>query len=101
MSSRGRFFFWSRKRRRAGAFFLEQKKGGVLGVFFWSRKFAAAVLFAAENFIQPIFPAIRERLICAVAVKGNFFEDSFRVRYSSICLDLRLDLPIILFTIFG
>ena len=42
-----------------------------------------------------------KRLICAVAVKGNFFEDSFRVRSSSICLDLRLDLPIILFTIFG
>ena len=42
-----------------------------------------------------------ERLICAVAVKGNFFEDSFRVRSSSIFLDLRLDLPIILFTIFG
>ena len=27
-------------------------------------------------------------------------EDSFRVRSSSICLDLRLDLSIILFTIF-
>ena len=80
-------------------FFLEQK-GGVLRVFFWSRKFAVAVLFAAEILFSQFFRQV-ERLICAVAVKGNFFEDSFRVRSSSICLDLRLDLPIILFTIFG
>ena len=75
-------------------------KIGVLCVFFWSKKFAAAVLFAAEILFSQFFRQ-SERLICAVAVKWNFFEDSFRVRSSSICLDLRLDLPIILFTIFG
>ena len=39
--------------------------------------------------------------LCSGSVKKGIFEDSFRVRSSSICLDLRLDLPIILFTIFG
>ena len=74
-------------------------KIGVLCVFFWSRKFGAVVLFAAEILFSQFFWQ-SARLICAVAVKGNFFEDSFRVRSSSICLDLRLDLPIILFTLF-
>ena len=38
---------------------------------------------------------------CVQWQKKGIFEDSFRVRSSSICLDLRLDLSIILFTIFG
>ena len=39
------------------------------------------------------FPAVRGGQICQCEKKG-IFEDSFRVRSSSICLDLRLDLPI-------
>ena len=93
------WFFWSRKRRRAGAFFSGAKRRGA-GRFSWSRKFAAAVLFAKKILFSQFFRQ-SERLICAVAVKGNFFEDNFQVRSSSFCLDLRLDLPIILFTIFG
>ena len=80
-------------------FFFRAENGCVQCAFFWSRKFAAAVLLS-RNFIQPIFPAIRETDLCSGS-KREFFEDSFRVRSSSICLDLRLDLPIILFTIFG
>ena len=81
-------------------FFFRAENGCVQCAFFWSRKFAAAVLLLSRNFIQPIFPAIRETDLCSGS-KREFFEDSFRVRSSSICLDLRLDLPIILFTIFG
>ena len=40
--------------------------------FFWSRKFAATVLFAAEILFSQFFRQA-ERLICAVAVKGIFF----------------------------
>ena len=66
-----RVFILEQKIGLAGAFFLEQK-GGVLRGFFWSRKFAAAVLFAAEILFSQFFRQV-ERLICAVAVKGNFF----------------------------
>ena len=86
------------------AFFFRAENGCVQCAFFWSR-----------NFIQPIFPAIRETDLCSVSKRNLFWvyfyrkvflfrsdsEDSFRVRSSSICLDLRLDMPIILFTIFG
>ena len=84
-----RFFFLFReqKRRRVGRVFLEQK-------------ICSDNFICSRNFIQPIFPAIRETDLCSGS-KREFFEDSFRVRSSSICLDLRLDLPIILFTIFG
>ena len=75
------------KRKGAGRFFLEQK-------------ICSGSFICNRNFIQPIFPAIRETDLCSGS-KRKFFEDSFRVRSSSICLDLRLDLPIILFTIFG
>ena len=85
--------------RRAGRFFREQKTG-VCSVCFSGADFAAAVLLLSRNFIQPIFPTSRETDLCGGS-KREFFEDSFRVRSSSICLDLRLDLPIILFTIIG
>ena len=70
------------KRRRAGA-----------AIFFSGADFAATVLLLSRNFIQPIFPASREIDLCGGS-KREFFEDSFRMRSSSICLDLRLDLPI-------
>ena len=60
------FRFWSSE--ACWAFFLEQKTG-VCSVRFSRADFAAAVLLLSRNFIQPIFP---KRLICAVAVKGNF-----------------------------
>ena len=68
-------FFSGAENRRDGRFFLEQKIG-VLCVFFWSRKFAAAVLFAAEILFSQFFRQ-SERLICAVAVKGNFLRTVF------------------------
>ena len=92
-------FSCSRKVRRVRRFFREQKTG-VCSVRFSGADFAAAVLLLSRNFIQPIFPASRETDLCGGS-KREFFEDSFRVRTSSICLDLRLDLPIILFTIIG
>ena len=94
-------------------FFSGVENGGELVRFFWSKKKEGcwAFFYGVENLQQQFYLQQKilfsqyfrqsRRLICAVAVKGNFFEDSFRVRYSSICLDLRLDLPIILFTIFG
>ena len=87
-------FFWIAENRDGMVFFFWSKKIGVLCVFFWSRKFVAEILFSQ------FFPAIRETDLCSGS-KREFFEDSFRVRSSSICLDLRLDFPIILFTIFG
>ena len=92
-------FSCSRKVRRVRRFFRERKTG-VCSVRFSGADFAAAVLLLSRNFIQPIFPASRETDLCGGS-KREFFDDSFRVRSSSICLDLRLDLPIILFTIIG
>ena len=91
--------------------FLEQKIGVLCAVFFGAENRRAVWVFleqkicngsfiCSRNFIQSIFPAIRETDLCSGS-KREFFEDSFRVRSSSICFDLRLDLPIILFTIFG
>ena len=92
-------FFLEQKIGRAGRFFLEQKIGVLCG-FFLEQKICSDSFICSRNFIQPIFLAIRETDLCSGS-KREFFEDSFRVRSSSICLDLRLDLPIILFTIFG
>ena len=67
---------------------------------FLEQKICSGSFICSRNFIQPIFPAIRETDLCSGS-KREFFDDSFRVRSSSICLDLRVYLPIILFTIFG
>ena len=67
---------------------------------FLEQKICSGSFICNRNFIQPIFLAIRETDLCSGS-KREFFDDSFRVRSSSICLDLRLYLPIILFTIFG
>ena len=65
-------------------FFLEQKRGHA-GRFFWSRKQGVLGVFSLEQKIS----------------SGNFFVAAEQpdlyadwVRSSSICLDLRLDLPI-------
>ena len=55
-------------------FFGAKRRGA--GRFFWSRKFAAAVLFAAEILFSQFFRQ-SERLICAVVVKGNFLRTVF------------------------
>ena len=71
--------------RRAGGFFFGAEKS-VAAIFFQQKR-------EPDNFWVYLF-----------LQKGFLrldLEDSFRVRSSSICLDLRLDLPIILFTIFG
>ena len=69
--------FFSIKTCGAGQrFFLESRKEAGC-VRFSGADFAAAVLLLSKNFIQPIFPASRERLICAVAVKGNFLRTVF------------------------
>ena len=68
-------FSCSRKVRRVRRFFREQKTG-VCSVRFSGADFAAAVLLLSRNFIQPIFRQA-ERLICAVAVKGNFLRTVF------------------------
>ena len=80
-------FFWSKNRLAVCCFFWSRKQG-VLGdfsgaenracwaIFFWSRKFAAAVLFAAKILFSQFFRQ-SERLICAVAVKGNFLRIVF------------------------
>ena len=55
-------------------FFLEQK-GGVLRVFFLEQKICSI------NFIQPIFPAIRETDLCSGS-KRNLFGYTFTERFS-------------------
>ena len=53
------------------AFFFRAENRCEQCAFFWSRKFAAAVLFASEILFSQFFRQ-SERLICAVAVKGIF-----------------------------
>ena len=69
------FFFWSRKRRRAGAFFLEQK-GGVLSVFL-EQKICSGSFICSRNFIQLIFPASRETDLCSGSKREFFFLGQF------------------------
>ena len=90
------FFLWSRKTEAAGRFYsgAENRACGVR--FFWSKRGAVQCVFGQSSFFSS-----SERRPDLSVCKRDFFEDSFRVRSSSICLDLRLDLPIILFTIFG
>ena len=73
--SRAAFSFQRAEKEASWACF-SGAKIGVLCVFFWSRKFAAAVLFAAEILFSQFFQQ-SERLICAVTVKGNFFLRQF------------------------
>ena len=68
-------FFWS-KNRLAVCGFSGAENRACWAIFFWSRKFAAAVLFAIEILFNQFFRQ-SERLICAVAVKGNFLRTVF------------------------
>ena len=98
-------FFWSRKGGVLCAFFLEQKKRVKPCVV--RRSFSAVLLQqkkkgTADN---PGFFSVEERqpdnLFFGYIFSRKVFlfrsdsEDGFRVRSSSICLDLRLDMPII------
>ena len=61
-------------------FFLEQK-GGVLGVFFSEQKICSGSFICSRNFIQPIFPAIRETDLCSGS-KRNLFGYTFTEKFS-------------------
>ena len=69
-------------------FFLESRKGGELGVFFWSKnrrdvcvfleqKICSGSFICSRNFIQPIFPAIRETDLCSDSKREFFFRTVF------------------------
>ena len=60
-------------------FFLEQKRG-LLGVFL-EHKICSGSFICSRNFIQPIFPAIKETDLCSGS-KRNFFGYTFTERFS-------------------